>query len=380
VEYGTGSASAINTTIAYNQAVGGAGGAGGAPGSEQYASYASWGATGAGGNAAGGGLSVGDGDTAPNSVILANTIVALNTAGGGAASDISGTVDPQSSYNLIGTGGSGGLANGISGNLVGFADPRLGALADNGGPTKTIALLGGSPAFDAGDNALAVDPANLLTPLTTDQRGTGFPRILDGQVDIGAVEISDYPTLTSASAAVTVNEGSQATNTGTFDDIDGRVTVTLAASVGTVTQVNASGAWSWSYTPFNYRGAPTSVTVTANDSSGHSASVTFGLTVKNVSPTITKFSVPATAKAGETVTLSGTATDPGTDTLGYQWVIYDPPGGSTPGNNPLYRNSTVYHGATVHVVLPRQGTYDVYLVVGDGDLGTVWGHAQIVVT
>src|SRR5262249_55379173 len=97
--------------------------------------------------------------------------------------------------------------------------------------------------------------------------------------------------------------------------------------------------------------------------------------VKNVPPTITKFSVPATTKEGDTVTLSATATDPGTDTLGYQWVIYDPPGNST-----LYRNSTLYNGATVDVVLPREGTYDVYLLVDDGDLGTVGDRAQMVVT
>jgi hypothetical protein len=106
-----------------------------------------------------------------------------------------------------------------------------------------------------------------------------------------------------------------------------------------------------------------------------SSTLTFNLTVQNVSPTITKFSVPASAKAGDTVTLSGAATDPGTDTLDYQWVIYDPPGNST-----LYRNSTVYNGATVHVVMPREGTYDVYLLIGDGDVGIVGDHAQIVVT
>ena len=44
----------------------------------------------------------------------------------------------------------------------------------------------GSPAINAGSNALAVDAQG--NPLTTDQRGTGFPRIVDGTVDIGAFE------------------------------------------------------------------------------------------------------------------------------------------------------------------------------------------------
>ena len=57
-------------------------------------------------------------------------------------------------------------------------NPVLGPLADNGGLTKTHALLSGSPALDAGDNAAAP---------TTDQRGTARPQ---GSVsDIGAFEL-----------------------------------------------------------------------------------------------------------------------------------------------------------------------------------------------
>ena len=67
-------------------------------------------------------------------------------------------MSPSSAYNLIGTGGSGGLIDGNNGNQVGVVDTGLDAgLADNGGPTQTIALLAGSPAIDKGSNALAVD-------------------------------------------------------------------------------------------------------------------------------------------------------------------------------------------------------------------------------
>src|SRR5439155_10968009 len=59
----------------------------------------------------------------------------------------------------------------------------------NGGPTRTHALLPGSPAIDAGNNAIAT--------VATDQRG--FPRIADGPdadstgtVDIGAFESTVY--------------------------------------------------------------------------------------------------------------------------------------------------------------------------------------------
>jgi hypothetical protein len=57
-------------------------------------------------------------------------------------------------------------------------DPLLAPLADNGGATKTHALAGGSPALDRGL------PGNWAT----DQRGPGFPRVLNGVADIGAFE------------------------------------------------------------------------------------------------------------------------------------------------------------------------------------------------
>ena len=126
-------------------------------------------------------------------VILNNTIVAGNHSGT-SADDIPNTLQVNpSAYNLIGTGGSPGLTNGVNGNQVGVANPGLAtALTDNGGPTQTIALLKGSPAIDKGSNTLAVDP-NTKQPLPTDQRGTGFPRIVNGTVDIGAFEFQATP-------------------------------------------------------------------------------------------------------------------------------------------------------------------------------------------
>ena len=92
-------------------------------------------------------------------ITLHNSIVAGNfRLGGTIASDIVGTVDSSSSFNLIGMGGSGGLTNGVNSNQVGVADPRLGPLVNNGGPTQTHALRVGSPALDAGSNASASVP------------------------------------------------------------------------------------------------------------------------------------------------------------------------------------------------------------------------------
>lgn len=59
------------------------------------------------------------------------------------------------------------------------ADPRLAALAENGGPTQTHALPAASPAIDGGNNHVGSDD---------DQRGPGFPRVKGAQADIGAYE------------------------------------------------------------------------------------------------------------------------------------------------------------------------------------------------
>jgi predicted outer membrane repeat protein len=66
-------------------------------------------------------------------------------------------------------------------NQFSVVDPGLSALANNGGPTETMLPLATSPAVDAG---LIPFP----TPPNVDQRGAGFPRVLGGRVDIGALE------------------------------------------------------------------------------------------------------------------------------------------------------------------------------------------------
>jgi hypothetical protein len=108
---------------------------------------------------------------------LTNTIVAGNTNTSAAASDISGAA--AGANNLIGTGGSGGLVNGVNGNLVGVANVLLAPLGNYGGPTQTMPLLPGSPAIDAGASTGA--PA-------LDQRGQGRA----GAVDIGAFESQGF--------------------------------------------------------------------------------------------------------------------------------------------------------------------------------------------
>lgn len=116
-------------------------------------------------------------------VAMDNTIVAGNTCTQDArTADVIDDADFDGSHlvggsDLIGSGDLGTLSR----TLAGVA-PKLGPLQDNGGPTWTQAPLAGSPALNAGDPSLVPDS------MTTDQRGYGHPRIVHGQVDIGAFE------------------------------------------------------------------------------------------------------------------------------------------------------------------------------------------------
>lgn len=128
-------------------------------------------------SANGGGIRVSGGTVAIN-----NTLVAGNTAGIGP--DISGTVSSALGHNLVGNT-IGATLNPVTVlNITGVAagDVIDLVLSNNGGPTRTHALLPGSVAINAGDNAITGAPFNL----GTDQRG--LPRLSEGTVDIGAVE------------------------------------------------------------------------------------------------------------------------------------------------------------------------------------------------
>jgi predicted outer membrane repeat protein len=111
---------------------------------------------------------------------LANSLVAGNSAQ--ASPDCGGTISPVTfvgkGVNLVGD------PSGCepSGGVVLDGDPLLDVqLRDNGGPTKTLALLGGSPAIDA-----ATDPLGDAPCVAADQRGVARPQ--GDACDLGAFE------------------------------------------------------------------------------------------------------------------------------------------------------------------------------------------------
>jgi len=96
----------------------------------------------------------------------------------------SGSTLVSKGHNLIGLPGQ-CIAAPASGDLLG-ANAGLGPLADNGGPTQTMALLAGSAAIDAGEAPCLNADGQVLT---TDQRG--LPR--GNPCDIGAFEVQPAP-------------------------------------------------------------------------------------------------------------------------------------------------------------------------------------------
>ena len=84
-------------------------------------------------------------------------------------------------YNLSNDHGSGVLT--APGDQIN-TDPKLGRLQDNGGPTLTQEPLTGSPAINRGD-------PNFTPPPEFDQRGAGHPRVMNGRIDIGSVEVQN---------------------------------------------------------------------------------------------------------------------------------------------------------------------------------------------
>ena len=120
------------------------------------------------------------------SLYLESTIIAGNVidGAGGHAADLAAsptvTLAVSGANNLVDTADTNVMLPKDTLN----GDPMLLPLADNGGPTWTMALASGSPAIDAGNN---------VANLSYDQRGAGFARVIGAAADIGAYELQSTP-------------------------------------------------------------------------------------------------------------------------------------------------------------------------------------------
>jgi len=180
-------------------------------------------------------------DNYSGTVTLKNAIVANYTSGGDCAGAI--TAD---AYNLDSDGSCGGAIQKTG------LEIKLGALADNGGPTQTLALLPGSVAIDAGDDTVCDDNPG---PNNLDQRGVTRPH--GAHCDIGAFEQTGSNFIVNSSADTddgvcgancTLREAINAANAISGADtitFDAGYTITLGSqlpAVNTYITITGSGA------------------------------------------------------------------------------------------------------------------------------------------
>ena len=198
---------------------------------------------------------------------LINTIIAGNT---GLDFTEQATVT-SATYDLVQASSGNSLVNGTNGNIVGL-DPKLGPLANNGGPTWTMALLTGSPAIDAGTSTDAP---------STDQRG--LPRPSGAGFDIGAYEVQsagsvNHPPVAS-NLSVSTNENTLLNAQVSATDADGNhltfslVTGPLQGSV----VLHPDG--SFAYTPPASYSGTDSFTFEAYDGQYYSNIATVSITI-----------------------------------------------------------------------------------------------------
>jgi hypothetical protein len=196
-------------------------------------------------------------------VTVGNTIVAGNFSDNGAA-DVSGGIVSQG-FNLIGN--AAGSSGWISSDLLN-QNPLLAPLGNNGGLTLTHALMPGSPAINAGNNALAVDSPN--NPLQFDQRGAGYVRragIVMGNaiVDIGAYEFNNATSPVTLSGRVSTSAGRGIDNARiTLTDTNGTIIYAQTSASGYYRFVNLAPGTTYTITVIAKRykfNSPQTVTI-----------------------------------------------------------------------------------------------------------------------
>jgi hypothetical protein len=165
-----------------------------------------------------------------SSLSLSGTIVSANSAtSGGDIGALYGDAI-NSDHSIVGTVadlGTGSISVTDLGGTIFSTTPSLLALADNSGPTKTMALDPTSVAIDAGP-----DPVATFTGNGFDQRGTPYLRVFNGTVDIGAFELQDAPTPTSTTSTTTAPPTSTTAPTTSTSTSTTSVAPDLATTVG----------------------------------------------------------------------------------------------------------------------------------------------------
>lgn len=213
-------------------------------------------------------------EASSNHITLRNSILAGNSASGGGP-DCYGSLI-SAGYNLIQDMTSCTLTGDNTGNQTGFSSEQIGLnpLADNGGPTYTLALAPTSIAIAAGNPSGCTDGSDLLS---TDQRGD--PRPAGVICDAGAFEFQ-FSRLAFSSANYSANaaDGSVTLTVTRSSSGDGSASVHYATTDGTAIAgtdyVASSGSLTWAegdtsdktftISLLNHNSSTTSKTLTVN--------------------------------------------------------------------------------------------------------------------
>jgi Ca2+-binding RTX toxin-like protein len=220
---------------------------------------------------------------------IGSSIIAGNT---GADVDLSNVT--SEGYNLIGDGNATGSFNQPGDQIIGKNSPGLGALANNGGPTRTHALLAGSPALGTipqGTNGCG-------TTLTQDQRGVGRPQ--GNACDTGSFELENVAPKITVVAGSASQSACLATNRG-------RITLKISDANGDPLTLSATSSNTTLLPTSNitFGGTGTTRTSTITTLSGRTGSSVVTITTADGNQSS---SVAVTVKAGSNAnnTISGT--------------------------------------------------------------------------
>jgi hypothetical protein len=257
---------------------------------------------------AGGGIYVA-GNSGSGHMVARNTIIAANTASNGA--DVLGNIGSQG-YNLIGNDSGG---SGFDVTDLRNVNPLLGPLQDNGGPTQTRALLGGSPALNTGD------PAQLGT---ADQRGV----VRAGGVNIGAYQASAASLTFTGPANVTAGQPFALT-VGAID-LDGQPAVGYAGTVHFTATTGAQRNYTFTAADQGQRTVTNVVvqragpiTVTGTDMANASITGTTTFTITPAAADHLTLSVPDAITAGVPFAITVTVQDIyGNTVTGYTGTVH----------------------------------------------------------
>jgi CSLREA domain-containing protein len=141
----------------------------------------------------------------PNATLnVLNTIIGRDVST--TATALQGTFQSAGNNIVTDSRGSSGFVNGVNGDQVSennAIDPLLGNLADNGGPTNTMALLAGSPAINNANpcvtSGLCSQLPNTFFRARLDQRRRHRGLFGSGTMDIGAFEDNPPNVISSSS-------------------------------------------------------------------------------------------------------------------------------------------------------------------------------------